>query len=150
MVIFRLIGIRIWLSIFNRHRILETILYAVITEALKEFVHNIAKFEPIFDDFKQSLKNQFRTCNTDTNQLAQRLWIDFDELNESAENNQTADLINTLTFDLCRQGCEQLTGANCNGTAVFITKPKSKWYKRSVGFEFIDDPATFKQFITYQ
>jgi insulysin len=125
-------------------------LYAAMTEVIKEFVENIATFEPIFDDFKESLKKQFKTCDANTNQLAQRLWMDFDELNESTESNQMDDAINALTFDLFRQGCEQLTGLDGNGRAVFITKPKSKLNKRFLDFELIDDPTTFKQFVTYQ
>lgn len=125
-------------------------LYAAMTEVIDEFVQNIANFEPIFDNFKQSLKKQFRTHDANTNQLAQRLWMDFDELNESTENNQMTDAINALTFDLFRQGCERLTATNCNGTAVFMTKPKSELNKRFVGFEFIEDPTAFKQRLKYQ
>jgi insulysin len=125
-------------------------LYVAMTEVIKEFVQNIAKFEPLFDNFKQSLKKQFRTFDATTNQLAQRLWMNFDELNESTESNQIADAINVLTFDLFRQGCEQLTAVNSNGTAIFITKPKSEFNESFVGFEFIDDPSAFKQFVTYQ
>ena len=125
-------------------------LYAAMTEVIDEFVQNITKFEPMFDSFKESLKKQFRTFDENTNQLAQRLWMDFDELNESVESNKMADVINILTFDLFKQGCEQLTAATCNGTAVFITKPKAEFSKRFVGFEFIDDPTTFKQLVTYQ
>jgi secreted Zn-dependent insulinase-like peptidase len=125
-------------------------LYAAMTEVIEGFVQNITEFEPIFDNFKESLKKQFKTSDANTNQLAQRLWMNFDDLNESTESNQMADVINALTFDLFRKGCEQLTVANCNGTAVFITEAKTEHKKSFVGFEFIDDPTAFKQFVTYQ
>lgn len=125
-------------------------LYVAMTKVIEEFVQNIAEFEPIFDNFKASLKKQFKTSDANTNQLAQRLWIDFDALDESTENSQMSDVIDTLTFDLFRKGCRQLTVANRSGTAVFITEPKVDLKKSFAGFEFIDDPAAFKQFVTYQ
>jgi len=125
-------------------------LYAAMTEVIGEFVENIAEFEPIFDDFKESLKKQFRTFDANTNQLAQRLWMDFDELSNSTENNQMDEAINALTFALFRKGCERLTAVNCSATAVFITEPKTEANNRFVGFEFIDDPTVFKHVVTYQ
>lgn len=125
-------------------------LYMAITDVLQEFVRNIGEFEPIFDSFKASLKKQFSSFDTNTNQLAQRLWMDFDELGTSTENNQMDDVINVLTFDLFKKGCEQLVAPNCLGTAVFITDPKSDLKNLFLDFEFIDDPTTFKHVVKYQ
>lgn len=124
-------------------------LYVAMTDVLQDFVRNIAEFEPIFDSFKASLKKQFRTFDTNTNQLAQRLWMDFDDLGASTENNPMDDVISLLTFDLFKKGCEQLVAPSGLGTAIFITDPKSALQTRFVDFEFIDDPTAFKQVVKY-
>jgi insulysin len=125
-------------------------LYVAMTDVLDDFVRNIGEFEPIFDSFKASLKKQFRTFDTNTNQLAQRLWMDFDDLGASTENNPMDDVINLLTFDLFKKGCEQLVARSGLGKAIFITDPKSALQTRFVDFEFIDDPTAFKQVVKYQ
>jgi len=125
-------------------------LYMAMMDVLQEFVRNVGEFEPIFDSFKASLQKQFRTFDTNTNQLAQRLWMDFDELGASTENSPMDEVINALTFDLFKKGCEQLVAANGLGTAVFITDPKSDLKNSFVDFEFIDDPTAFKHVVKYQ
>jgi len=125
-------------------------LYAAITEVLKEFVDNIDEFAPIFDNFKESLKKQFRIFDSNTNQLAQRLWMDFDELNISTDNNQMEQIIDALSFDLFKRGCKQLTTNNFIGTAIFVTEPKIELSNSFAGFDFIDDPTTYKHNVKYQ
>lgn len=117
---------------------------------LENFVRHIGEFEPILDSFKSSLKNQFSTFDTNTKQLAQRLWIDFDDLGASTENNPMDDVINLLTFDLFKKGCQQLVAPSGLGTAIFITDPKSALQAGFIDFEFIDDLTAFKQVVKYQ
>jgi secreted Zn-dependent insulinase-like peptidase len=124
-------------------------LYTAMVEVIQDFVDNIADFEPIFDNFKESLKKQFRVFDANTNQLAQRLWMDFDELQSSTENNQMEIVINALTFDLFRQACEQLCNKNSLGKVAFITAPEADTKNSFAGLEFIDDPSKFKPFVEY-
>lgn len=125
-------------------------LYTAMTEVLEEFVQTIEEFAPIFDNFKESLKKQFRVFDANTNQLAQRLWMDFDDLNISTENDQMDHVMDALTFDLFKKGCEDLTADNFVGKAIFITEPKSDHSNTFAGFEFIEDSTAFKQIVKYQ
>lgn len=125
-------------------------LYTAMTEVLEEFVQNIEEFAPIFDNFKESLKKQFRVFDANTNQLAQRLWMDFDDLNKSTENNEMEHVIDDLTFDLFKKGCENLTADSFVGKAIFITEPKTEHSNSFAGFEFIEDPTAFKHIVKYQ
>jgi secreted Zn-dependent insulinase-like peptidase len=125
-------------------------LYTAMTEVLEEFVQNIEEFAPIFDNFKESLKKQFRVFDANTNQLAQRLWMDFDDLNKSTENNEMEYVIDNLTFDLFKKGCENLTADSFVGKAIFITEPKTEHSNSFAGFEFIEDPTVFKHIVKYQ
>jgi insulysin len=124
-------------------------LYGAMIEVIQEFVDDISNFEPIFDNFKQSLKKQFRVFDANTNQLAQRLWMDFDELQSSTETNQMEDAIDELSFEFFQQGCEQFCKQNSLGKAAFITEPKIDNANSFAGFEFIDDPSKFKQLLKY-
>jgi secreted Zn-dependent insulinase-like peptidase len=125
-------------------------LYIAVTEVLEEFVQNIEEFAPIFDNFKESLKKQFRIFDANTNQLAQRLWMDFDDLTISTKNNQMEHAIDALTFDLFKKGCENLTADSFVGKAIFITEPKTEQSNSFAGFEFIEDPTAFKHIVKYQ
>lgn len=125
-------------------------LYSAMTEVLKEFVKNINEFAPIFDNFKESLKKQFRVFDANTNQLAQRLWMDFDDVDISIDNDQMVQVIDALTFDTFKQGCENLTADNFVGTAIFITEPETELDNSFAGFEFIEDPRVLKHSVKYQ
>lgn len=126
------------------------VLYEAMSEVIKEFVNNIAEFEPIFDNFKQSLKKQFKIFDANTTQLAQRLWMDFEELAGSSQNNHMDMTIDSLTFDLFKQYCERLTEQKIIGNAVFVTQAETDIQNSFAGFDFIDDPCALKDRVKYQ
>ena len=76
--------------------------------------------------------------------------MDFDDLNKSTENNQMEHVIDDLTFDLFKKGCENLTADSFVGKAIFITEPKTEHSNSFAGFEFIEDPTAFKHIVKYQ
>jgi secreted Zn-dependent insulinase-like peptidase len=125
-------------------------LFLAMKEVIHEFVQNIAEFEPIFLKFKQSLKKQFNTFDANTNQFAQRLWMDFDELTSSTDNNQMEKAIDDLSFERFKHECEDLILQSSLGTVVFITEPDADTGNSFAGFDFIDDPSLFKNLVTYQ
>ena len=126
------------------------VLYQAISLVINDFVDNIAEFEPIFENFKQSLKKQFSVFDANTTQFAQRLWMDFDELGGTTENTKMDDIIDSMSFDLFKERCQQLTEQKLIGKAAFVTRPKTDLQNTFAGFDLIDDPSALKDIIKYQ
>lgn len=126
------------------------VLYKAICDVLRKLIDNIEDFEPIFDDFKQSLMKQFHTVDANTNQLAQRLWMDFDELSDSTQKNEMFEVINRLAFQDFKATCQALMQDSKVGKAVFITQPSINIQEGFAGYELIDDTSQFMSKIKYQ
>lgn len=126
------------------------VLHEAIRAVLKEFIENIADFEPIFDNLKLSLMKQFKVSDANTNQLAQRLWLEFDDNQETTDSNDMSEVINQLSFDVFKEGCEQLLHHSALGVVAFVTESISTNDKPFAGYEFIGDPSKFKDKIKYQ
>jgi secreted Zn-dependent insulinase-like peptidase len=126
------------------------ILYEAVCEVLNDFISNIEDFEPIFEDVKQSLINQFDIVDGNTSQLAQRLWMDFDELDNSTQNTQMSDVINKLTFQHFKAACNALTHDSEIGRAVFITKSKVGIQNGLTSFDVIGDTTQCISNIKYK
>ncbi|MFT6701516.1 MAG: insulysin [Pseudomonadales bacterium] len=140
-------GLAIYIQSPSQH---SDILYQAICDVLNDFISNIDDFEPIFDNFKQSLIKQFHIIDGNTNQLAQRLWMDFDELADSTQRNEMSEVINDLTFECFKVGCKSLLQDSKIGKAIFVTRPLVDIQKSFAGFDFIDDTSQFISNLKYQ
>ena len=98
------------------------VLFDAIETVLHDFCSEIDDIAPIFEHFIESLSKQFSSDDSNTTQYAQRLWLEFETIEQLSENAYFYKRIKDLSFSEFKAGIHSLLSPERMKRSVFLTK----------------------------